>query len=77
MNGKFQVIPKIDMGPFESVEVISEIQILNGRWIPSLGQVDNVKKNRLLIGLFIFIILIGIGILFRIRSVRMPGKTNQ
>jgi hypothetical protein len=48
-------VPKINMGPFESKSVISEIQIQKGQWIPTLtGKPEGIKAP---FSMFLLVIL--------------------
>ncbi|OHB84776.1 MAG: hypothetical protein A2Z38_08155 [Planctomycetes bacterium RBG_19FT_COMBO_48_8] len=65
------------MGPFESKDVISEIQIQKGQWVPLLAQSSDEQKKPISTPLLVIIILISIGALAGIRSACVRKKTTQ
>lgn len=77
MDGTFRLVPKIDMGPFAAENVISEIQIEKGQWIPVLGQTSDGQKKPISTPLLVIIAIIGIGALAGIWSARFRRKTTH
>jgi hypothetical protein len=65
------------MGPFESKNVISEIQIQKGQWIPAVAHSSDEQIKTISIPLAAIIILISISIMVVIWSACVRKNTTQ
>ena len=77
LNGTYRIVPKINMGPFASKDVISEIQISHGQWIISSTQKSEGLNNPFLTLLVVIIVVLCIGFLTDIWSKHVKSKNTQ